>query len=125
MSDFIKADYNKDHETKILKAVDMIENALKDSAKKVMLTCQAGMSRSATVLICYLMLKQNKTVEEAIKEIRNAREVMPSKQQLIYIAKLSNKLNGFENFDVMDGNCQELADFRKDVIVCCPPSDKQ
>ena len=116
ISDLIKADYNDEHETKILKAVDMIEEALKDPKAKVLLTCHGGMSRSATVLICYLMLKQKKSVEDAITELRQVREIVPSKQQLIYVAKLHNKLHGFENIDVMDGNCQEMSAFRETFI---------
>ena len=68
-----------------------------------MVACHAGMSRSATVLLCYLIQKEKMTAFEAITQIREIRNILPSGQQLIYVARLHNKVFGHDNVEVIDG----------------------
>jgi len=102
ISDLISSEHDNAHESKLRQAIELLDNTLQDQTNKVLLTCMGGMSRSATVIICYLMIKQKKSAEEAITQLRACREVIPSKQQLIYVAKLHNRLQGLDNIDVVD-----------------------
>ena len=61
------------------------------------------------------MQKKGFNAFEAISEVRKNRDVNPSKQQLIYVAKLHNKIFGFENVEVIDEEFP-LSEFRKMVI---------
>ena len=115
ISDLIGSDHDDGHESKLHQAIDLLGKTLEDSKNKVLLTCMGGMSRSATVIICYFMIKQKKSAAEAITLLRKCREVLPSRQQLIYVAKLHNKLNGHENVDVVDIN-MEISSIRQLAI---------
>ena len=101
VSDFIKSEFNLEHEKALLEAPEIIAK-LVENDKEVLITCFAGMSRSATAIIMFLMLHENMTAFDALAEVRNARDVFPSKDQLLYVARLHNKLFGFENQDVID-----------------------
>ena len=50
-------------------AADFIDQALQ-SGGRVLVHCHAGISRSATIVACYLMLKKSMTAQEAIRTIR-------------------------------------------------------
>lgn len=69
---------------------------------RLLVTCFAGISRSATVVLCYLISKKQISAFEALKMLRQARDVFPSKQQLIYVARLHNDTFGHEAIDVID-----------------------
>ena len=62
----------------------------------------AGMSRSATVVLCYLIRAKKMSAIEAIKQLRRHRDVNPSRQQLIYVARMHNRVHGFEGVNVQD-----------------------
>ena len=51
-----------------------------------------GMSRSSTCVLAYLMLKQEMTAVQALKEVRRHREVRPNDGFLRQLADLDNKL---------------------------------
>ena len=51
-----------------------------------------GMSRSSTCVLAYLMLKQEMTALQALKEVRRHREVRPNDGFLRQLADLDNKL---------------------------------
>ena len=68
----------------------------------MLVACHAGISRSSTIVICYLIQRKKQTAYDAITQIRKNRDVIPSKQQLIYIARMHNKIFGFDNIDVID-----------------------
>lgn len=81
-----------------------------------MVTCYAGLSRSAATVLSYLVARKQMTGFDGLKQIRSHRDVCPSKEQLMYVAKLHNKVHGFDNIDVMDDTNIEMAEFRKIVI---------
>jgi len=56
---------------------DKLDAAL-SNGKKVLLHCHAGVSRSAALLIGYLMLKHNMTYDDAFMHIRMKRNVCPN-----------------------------------------------
>ena len=82
----------------------------------MLVTCAAGISRSTTTVICYLILKKNITAFEALKQIRKNRDVFPSKQQLLYISKIHNKTFGFQDVEVVDMD-MSLSKSRRKVLV--------
>jgi len=52
---------------------NFIDNAIKNENGKVLVHCNAGVSRSSAILIGYLMKKQNYTYEEALEKTKLAR----------------------------------------------------
>jgi len=65
---------------------DFIDEELRIRRGKVFVHCAQGISRSATLVIAYLMSKQNMTVQEAIETVRPKRFIAPNEgftEQLI------------------------------------------
>lgn len=46
---------------------------------KVLVHCTVGVSRSATLVLAYLMIRQNLTLVEAIKTVKDHRGVIPNR----------------------------------------------
>ena len=87
----------------MLEAVEAIHKLMiSQESAKVMVTCAAGISRSSSTVLCYMIIKKNISAYDALKEIRQFRDVYPSKQQLMYVAKVHNKKFGFDNVEVVD-----------------------
>jgi len=103
LSDSISSEYSKEYEEQLkevwLKVVELsnMEN------KRIMVACHAGMSRSATAVLCYLIQKEKMTAFEAITQVREIRNILPSGQQLIYVARLHNEIFGHADVEVIDG----------------------
>ncbi|KAH9524056.1 Dual specificity protein phosphatase 3 [Bulinus truncatus] len=77
-------------------AADFIEQALANNGV-VFVHCQLGISRSATVVIAYLMLKRNMDLMSAVKHVRQRREIFPNDgfiKQLTTLSKEISTLNG-------------------------------
>ena len=51
-------------------AAEFIDQALKSPQHKVLVHCHAGISRSATIVAAFLMIKRAMTSQEAIRLIR-------------------------------------------------------
>lgn len=60
------------HET-----ADFIERAL-ITGSRVLVHCMVGLSRSATIVIAYLIIKRGLSLEEAIRTVRKCREIRPN-----------------------------------------------
>ncbi|XP_052060722.1 dual specificity protein phosphatase 3-like isoform X1 [Mytilus californianus] len=60
------------------KAAEFLDNALKDQGNKVYVHCHQGISRSATIVLAFLMLKRGMTLIEALKTVRDHRAVHPN-----------------------------------------------
>ena len=46
---------------------------------KVLVHCAVGVSRSATLVLAYLMIRQNLTLVDAIKTVKDHRVVIPNR----------------------------------------------
>lgn len=56
--------------------------------------CHVGVSRSATVVLAYLMLRENLPLVEAICAVKNNRGVIPNRGFLRQLIKLDGQLFG-------------------------------
>ena len=72
-------------------SVKFIDEAI-DSGGKVLVHCLAGISRSATIAIAYIMLRHNQSVEEAVEEVRKNRIIHPNEGFLKQLVQLDFKI---------------------------------
>lgn len=73
------------------KAANFIDEAVSTKGK-VFVHCMQGVSRSATCVLAYLMMKKDMSAVDAIHLIRTSRDVRPNKGFLSQLARLDNKL---------------------------------
>lgn len=59
---------------------------------KIYVHCLVGVSRSATCVLAFLMLKRNMLAVEAIKTVRQSRDIHPNEGFLHQLAQLDNYL---------------------------------
>lgn len=74
-------------------AADFIDSGLR-SGGRVLVHCHAGISRSATVVAAFLMIKRNMTAQEAIRVIRSQRSIRPNSGFLQQLCDLNETLLG-------------------------------
>ncbi|XP_048751881.2 dual specificity protein phosphatase 3-like [Ostrea edulis] len=72
-------------------AADFIEEALKEKGT-VYVHCQSGMSRSGSIVLAYLMIKQDMSVLDAVKLVRDKREIFPNDGFLKQLCELDQEL---------------------------------
>ncbi|XP_030632611.1 dual specificity protein phosphatase 26-like [Chanos chanos] len=64
---------------------------------KVLVHCHVGVSRSATMVLAYLMLKQNMTLVEAITTVKEGRGVIPNRGFIRQLIDLHVRLYGYRS----------------------------
>ncbi|CAL1541514.1 unnamed protein product [Lymnaea stagnalis] len=94
-TDFINCDMSK----YFYMASDFIENGLKGGGT-VFVHCVQGVSRSATLVVAYLMIKKHMTVQDALRLVRSKREVSPNPGFLQQLCDLHEKLKNAGHFAV-------------------------
>ena len=57
-----------------------------------MVNCKQGASRSATIVLAFLMIKRHMTVAEATRLVRSKREICPNDGFLQQLCDLNEKL---------------------------------
>jgi len=72
-------------------AADFIHYTLR-SRGKVLVHCVAGLSRSATLVIAYLMIKHHMPLSQALNTVRRRREIFPNDGFLQQLIQLNNQL---------------------------------
>ncbi|XP_054711195.1 dual specificity protein phosphatase 3-like [Uloborus diversus] len=80
--------------TRIIDYFDQGVNFIEDSVNnggKVLVHCLMGLSRSATFVAAYLMIKKKMTAVEALRTIRSQREVRPNDGFLVQLIQLESK----------------------------------
>ncbi|XP_077378696.1 dual specificity protein phosphatase 26-like [Festucalex cinctus] len=77
-------------------AADFIHRALSRGGH-VLVHCHVGVSRSATLVLAYLMLKQRLTLVEAICAVKENRGVIPNRGFLRQLIRLDRQLFGTHN----------------------------
>nr|XP_054587350.1 dual specificity protein phosphatase 26 [Nothobranchius furzeri] len=85
--------YDYDMSINFQAAADFIHRALSRGGK-VLVHCHVGVSRSATLVLAYLMLKQNLTLVEAVCAVKDKRGVIPNRGFLRQLIKLDGQLFG-------------------------------
>ncbi|XP_028318459.1 dual specificity protein phosphatase 26 [Gouania willdenowi] len=72
-------------------AAEFIHRAL-SAGGKVLVHCAVGLSRSATLVLAYLMIRQNLTLVEAIRTVKDHRGVVPNRGFLRQLSGLDGIL---------------------------------
>ncbi|KAG9488937.1 hypothetical protein GDO78_005118 [Eleutherodactylus coqui] len=74
-------------------AADFIHKALRERGK-VFVHCAVGVSRSATLVLAYLMIHHRKTLVEAITTVKDRRGIIPNRGFLRQLLELDSTLRG-------------------------------
>ena len=74
------------------KTIEML-NMLLLTTGKIYIHCQQGVSRSATIVIAFLMLKRNMPLMQALELVRAKREVFPNGGFQKQLCELNQKLS--------------------------------
>ncbi|OWF34561.1 Dual specificity protein phosphatase 3 [Mizuhopecten yessoensis] len=80
------------------KSAEFIQKGI-DSGGKVMVNCKVGGSRSATLVLAYLMIKHHLTIQDATRLVRSKREICPNDGFLQQLCDLNEKMNKTGHFD--------------------------
>ena len=75
--------------------IEIIENA-----NKIFIHCMAGVSRSATIVICYLMWKEKKGVNEILKKVREKRPLVGPNYGFMKQLEIYENLLKKNNYDL-------------------------
>ncbi|XP_040905371.1 dual specificity protein phosphatase family protein [Toxotes jaculatrix] len=73
-------------------AADFIHKALKSKDGKVLVHCIMGVSRSATLVLAYLILRQRLSLRDALRHVVQKRAIYPNRNFLSLLLKLDEQL---------------------------------
>ena len=69
---------------------------------KVMVNCKQGASRSATIVLAFLMIKRHMNVADAVRIVRSKREICPNDGFLQQLCDLNEKLKSQGHFQQIE-----------------------
>lgn len=103
MNDFCSLEDGGIQLNKFKKCSDMVQKFFsgQDDAK-VVVNCFAGLSRSSSTVLAYLILHKNLSAVEALKLVKTNRDILPNNYNLANLAKIHNEKYGFEVGNVFD-----------------------
>ncbi|XP_028279096.1 dual specificity protein phosphatase 13-like [Parambassis ranga] len=73
-------------------AAEFVHKALKSKDGKVLVHCIMGVSRSATLVLAYLMLQQHLSLRDALRHVVQKRPIYPNRNFLSLLLKLDEQL---------------------------------
>ncbi|XP_059215687.1 dual specificity protein phosphatase family protein [Centropristis striata] len=73
-------------------AADFIHKGLKSKDGKVLVHCIMGLSRSATLVLAYFMLRQRLALKDALRQVVQKRAIYPNRNFLSLLLKLDEQL---------------------------------
>ncbi|CAM4702604.1 dual specificity protein phosphatase 26 [Caretta caretta] len=73
-------------------SADFIHQALSERGGRILVHCAVGVSRSATLVLAYLMIRHRMTLVEAIKTVKDHRGIIPNRGFLHQLVSLDNSL---------------------------------
>ena len=79
-----------------------------EGKEKILVHCAAGISRSATIVIAYIMWKEKKSLNDAIKLVKSKREEIFPNFGFIEQLKIFEKLIKQNNYDLNKINFSEI-----------------
>ena len=89
-------------EDQLEKAIEFIELA-KINKSKILVHCIQGISRSTSVVIAYLIAKENMTLKEAYEHVRSRRDIArPNKNFIFQLINFEKKKRGTITLDIND-----------------------
>ncbi|XP_024153446.1 dual specificity protein phosphatase 13 [Oryzias melastigma] len=74
-------------------AADFIQKGLQSKEGRVLVHCIMGVSRSATLVLAYLMLKERLTLRDALRHVVQKRAIYPNRNFLSLLLKLDEQLD--------------------------------
>ncbi|XP_041829243.1 dual specificity protein phosphatase 13-like [Melanotaenia boesemani] len=74
-------------------SAEYIQNALDTNGAQVLVHCAVGVSRSASLVLAYLMIHHHYTLLEAINKVKERRWIFPNKGFLKQLCALDKKLH--------------------------------
>jgi len=83
---------------------NFIETALSDESSKVLVHCSAGISRSPTLVLAYMIKKEHITVNEALTKMRKYRSIVDPNLGFIFQLRNWEKSCLSKTESVVDGN---------------------
>eukprot|EP00483_Globobulimina_turgida_P008816 UN08834 len=94
----ISDSYLQNIKTHFIKAIAFINDAFKDENNRVLVHCFAGISRSATIIIAYLMKVQAMSYEDAFLFVKEKRDVInPNKGFVEQLQKYEKDIQKLQN----------------------------
>ncbi|XP_046275898.1 dual specificity phosphatase 29 [Marmota monax] len=73
-------------------AAAFVDSALQDDRNKILVHCAMGRSRSATLVLAYLMIHRNMTLVDAVQQVAKNRCVLPNRGFLKQLRELDKQL---------------------------------
>ena len=91
-----------------------------DGDEKVLVHCEAGISRSATIIIAYIMWKQKKSYLDAYKFVKSKRGNISPNCGFVNQLKMFDKLLEEKNYDLnkINFNKIKIIKFKNGGLIC-------
>ncbi|KAK8768842.1 hypothetical protein V5799_014694 [Amblyomma americanum] len=74
-------------------AAEFIDSALAEPGGRVLVHCHQGISRSATLVLAFLMLRRRLSARDAVRLVRGKREIVPNRGFLRQLCLLDRRLS--------------------------------